>query len=451
MVAVSDQAVSAETVDVAIIGAGVAGAMAGILCARAGLKTLLLERQRFPRHKVCGCCVNGRALQILRKHGMDSGLASLNSTTTSGLEVRCRGRRLDIEMPISAAVSRSVFDQWLVTEAVDAGCRFLDEVSATVEPHTADGWHSADSDRGCRSRKTSRNEGFREHSSADRAGFRTIQLIPRGLLPDSLLSKKSAVEHLSDCETPSSFRTSSSQLSARIVLICDGLGHPSLSQLSSFQAPAQPGARIGLGAVFPCDEADAWIDSRRILMAVSPHGYAGIVHIENQQLNLAAAVDPVYLNETRSPLKALEQIFQSAGVPVPKNLSGSAIRGTLPLTRQATRISGHRMLLLGDATGYIEPFTGEGMAWALSAASAVAAAAADVVADGWNHEVTKRWQATFHSIVGREQLICRTLAMTLRHPWLLSPLMKACHLLPSLTRRLVSQINRVPETLEIHR
>jgi flavin-dependent dehydrogenase len=44
--------------------------------------------------------------------------------------------------------------------------------------------------------------------------------------------------------------------------------------------------------------------------------------------------------------------------------------GTLPLTRRTPRPAGHRVLVVGDAAGYVEPFTGEGMAWALATASA---------------------------------------------------------------------------------
>lgn len=73
--------VDAQQFDVAVIGAGIAGSMSSILCSRAGLRTILLERHRFPREKVCGCCINGRAIQILKRHGLESGLQQLQPTT----------------------------------------------------------------------------------------------------------------------------------------------------------------------------------------------------------------------------------------------------------------------------------------------------------------------------------------------------------------------------------
>ena len=47
-------------------------------------------------------------------------------------------------------------------------------------------------------------------------------------------------------------------------------------------------------------------------------------------------------------------------------------RGTASLTRQTRPIAGERFFVLGDATGYIEPFTGEGMAWAMVSGQAIA-------------------------------------------------------------------------------
>ncbi len=52
--------------DVAIVGAGPAGAACAAYCARAGLRTVLVEKSAFPRHKVCGDCINPSAWEIFR-------------------------------------------------------------------------------------------------------------------------------------------------------------------------------------------------------------------------------------------------------------------------------------------------------------------------------------------------------------------------------------------------
>jgi flavin-dependent dehydrogenase len=53
------------TFDVAIVGAGPAGATCAAHCAAAGLRTLLLERALFPREKVCGDCLNPACWPLL--------------------------------------------------------------------------------------------------------------------------------------------------------------------------------------------------------------------------------------------------------------------------------------------------------------------------------------------------------------------------------------------------
>jgi flavin-dependent dehydrogenase len=51
--------------DLAVIGAGPAGSSAAITAARAGLRVLLVERGRFPRHKVCGEFISAESLELL--------------------------------------------------------------------------------------------------------------------------------------------------------------------------------------------------------------------------------------------------------------------------------------------------------------------------------------------------------------------------------------------------
>lgn len=442
-------------VDVAIIGAGIAGAMSAILCSRAGLRTVLLERHRFPRDKVCGCCVNGRALQILRSIGLESGLQHLQPTTTSSLAIRYGGRQLNVAMPMSLAVSRRSMDQWLVDEAVRSGCYFIDEGTAAVQP--------------LRSDADDRISEFQPAAAPDDQGEREIHVrFANQCGGRSEPARRGAAVHptsVSDAQQdveiqPTTGETARRRIGtaatdlrmfAKIVLVCDGLGHPSLQLLPAFSAEAQAGSKIGLGAVFPRAGVDSWIRRGEIQMVVAKSGYAGVVEIENDLLNLAAAIDPACLNRSHSPMDVLAHIFHSAGVPVPRELPHATIKGTRPLTRSARRIAGHRLLLLGDSTGYVEPFTGEGMAWACTAAIAMAPVVAAAIRDGWSDETVSQWRSTFGRIVSSQQRICRLLATTLRHPWLLPPVMSACQFFPAVTQKLIGRINRVPDILEIVR
>lgn len=108
--------------DVIIAGAGPAGSTAARVCAKHGLKTLLLDRSRFPRQKPCGGAVAERALAHL-----DFSLpADLIERECFTAEVSHRGSRVTVRRGarFSVLVSRDRFDAYLAEKAVEAGADF---------------------------------------------------------------------------------------------------------------------------------------------------------------------------------------------------------------------------------------------------------------------------------------------------------------------------------------
>ena len=61
--------------DVAIAGAGPAGALAALILARAGVRVRVFERARFPRPKLCGDSLNPGACAVLRRLGLADAIA----------------------------------------------------------------------------------------------------------------------------------------------------------------------------------------------------------------------------------------------------------------------------------------------------------------------------------------------------------------------------------------
>jgi len=74
--------------DVVVVGAGPAGAVTAFTAARRGLEVLLLDRAVFPRFKVCGCCLNARALNTLERVGLADVVVELGAARLDRLDIR---------------------------------------------------------------------------------------------------------------------------------------------------------------------------------------------------------------------------------------------------------------------------------------------------------------------------------------------------------------------------
>ncbi|PYK18270.1 MAG: hypothetical protein DME55_07180 [Verrucomicrobia bacterium] len=70
-----------EIFDVAIVGGGPAGSSCAAFCALAGLHTLVLERARFPRGKVCGDCLNPSCWPVLERLSLAQRVRDLPHST----------------------------------------------------------------------------------------------------------------------------------------------------------------------------------------------------------------------------------------------------------------------------------------------------------------------------------------------------------------------------------
>jgi flavin-dependent dehydrogenase len=149
-------------------------------------------------------------------------------------------------------------------------------------------------------------------------------------------------------------------------------------------------------------------------MVVGTDGYVGAVRFSDGGLNVAAAVDRTALAEV-GPAGVVDRILREAGLdPLPAD-PATGWKGTPPLTRRPSVVAGTRWFRIGDASGYVEPFTGEGMGWAIAAGCAVAPLALAGI-DGWSEALATRWIRTHRVQIGRRQRLCRLLAGGLRRP-----------------------------------
>jgi flavin-dependent dehydrogenase len=369
--------------DVIVVGAGPAGAVAAYELARRGISVLLVERQKFPRYKVCGACVNARALATLQSVGLDSRTAHLKGIPLRRLDLGCGKRALHLPLPGGIAVSREQFDQCLVQAAIDEGATFLPQTAACVQ-------------REC-------GPSTREVTLRDGLG-----------------------------------RESSSR--ARLVLAAGGLASSCLRNVPELASRACASARVGIGAT--TNDFPDFYRPGVVSMAIGRNGYVGLTEIESGVLNVAAAVDADFLRSHGSPVPAVASILQGAGFPGIPSLETAPWQGTVPLTRRSMHVAGPRIFLLGDAAGYVEPFTGEGIAWALASAVAVVPLAMAGFEE-WNAGLVRQWDKLHRRCIRRNQTLCRALSRVLRHPQLLAGLLHAFSWSPSLASLVVERASGV--------
>lgn len=385
---------SDQQVDALVIGAGPAGALAARGLTLRGRSVLLVDKQRFPRPKVCGCCLNRAAVASLESVGLVGLLEVLGGRPLSQLNLTAGGRTARVALPRGVALSRAALDGGLVDAAKQAGVVFRDGVSAKV----------------------------------------------RG--PGNSAAEGHLIELGSD-ET----------LRARVVVVADGLGGSSLAKLDGFEIATRPASRLGFGGVTQTAWDGPVIPRGTIAMACGRLGYLGAVRLEDGRIDFAAAVDAGAAKAAGGLAALAQQLLVEAGMNDEKYSGAGAGGGAWPLeevetwratptlTRRRARLAGPGLFVVGDAAGYVEPFTGEGMAWAIAGGIAVAAAAASAV-DGWDVAQEETWHALHRRRIRRRQLGCRLVAATLRRPRLTRGVVRALAAYPSLAQPLVRRITR---------
>ncbi|MGF1678343.1 MAG: NAD(P)/FAD-dependent oxidoreductase [Candidatus Methylacidiphilales bacterium] len=112
--------------DIIVVGAGPSGSLFSLLAARSGFRVLLLDKNFFPRPKVCGCWLDRRCWPVWRACGLEASMRSLPHQTIAGLELAAdhhpaRRFPFDEPLPEHRAIDRLILDDWLRQQAIAAG------------------------------------------------------------------------------------------------------------------------------------------------------------------------------------------------------------------------------------------------------------------------------------------------------------------------------------------
>jgi flavin-dependent dehydrogenase len=341
-------AMSEDPWDAIVVGAGPAGAIAARQLALQSKRVLLVDKAVLPRDKVCGGCLGGAALEVLASVGLEGVPYECGGVPLKTFALASAGVIARIPIERRVAISRRTFDGALVREAARAGVVVCDQTLGTML----------------------RSFG---------AGVRLLTLRHQ--------AKKVIVR-------------------SKVIIVATGLARCP----PAFTTNILPGCRIGLGAVL--DQPPCYITPGALHMAWGSDGYVGVTEVEGARFDIAAAVDPHVLAATKSPGELVHRILAESGFAPVIDLQTASWHGTPPLTRRTTPLASHRCLLIGDAAGYVEPFTGEGLGWAMQSAVLATTLLAGSL-DRWDEAIPACWQRLYDSALGGRQRSCRIVSRLL--------------------------------------
>lgn len=125
-------ALNNHNTDIIIIGGGLAGLVSAIHLSKAGLAVTLIEKNEFPKHKVCGEYISNEVLPYLQQLGADpmtTGAKKINRFLLS----TTRGKTIETKLPLGGfGVSRFTLDNFLLQKALQNNCTLIQDTILDV-------------------------------------------------------------------------------------------------------------------------------------------------------------------------------------------------------------------------------------------------------------------------------------------------------------------------------
>ena len=361
-----------EVVDVAIVGGGPAGSSCAAFCAAAGLRVALIERERFPREKVCGDCLNPACLPVLERLRLGDQIRNWSHAIVNRVDfIPINGQRITINFPSGTrfvTIKRSLLDSALLKRAADLGAHVYEEATVVALNRTRDcDWK--------------------------------IDIVRETFL-------------------------------ARVLVGADGR-NSTVARLCKLLPPAER-ERIALQAHIPLPPNFG----NCIVLQFLPEGYSGQAPVNDHELNLCLVGTPPTISSLRT---WAEQHFH-----LPANQSWRTIT---PLTRAPIPPARQNLFFIGDAARVVEPFTGEGIYYALRSGELAADAIAKIIAGEDQKTIVRKFTRDHRAMYRRRLWINRLAREAVLHPQLASVLFGLAPVTTPILGRLTRKIVRATAAL----
>jgi geranylgeranyl reductase family protein len=334
-----------DDADVIVVGAGPSGSTAAYYLAQAGLNVLLIEKSRFPRDKVCGDGLTPRAVKSLVAMGVDVS-EEAGWLRNKGLRVIGGGMRLELDWPelsswpgYGLVRTRASLDEQLARRAQAAGAKLLEGTTVTGPVLDDSG----------------RIVGVETTSETD---------------------EKSKARSRSD--NTERAHGSSVTYRARVVVAADGNSSRLSIAMGLRKRDDRPmGVAVRTYYTSPRHEDDyleSWLDlwdGRRLLP-----GYGWIFGMgdgtSNVGLGLLNTSDAFGKTDYRELLKRWLRSMPEEWGYVEENRTEPVRGAALPMGFNRTPQYHNGLVLAGDAAGMVNPFNGEGIAYAMESGELLA-------------------------------------------------------------------------------
>jgi geranylgeranyl reductase family protein len=356
-------------VDLAIVGAGPAGATCAAFAATAGLRVTLIEREKFPREKVCGDCLNPSCWPILERLGLADRIRTLPHGKLARVEfIAIAGARVGVDLPrgenAEIAIKRSLLDDVLLNRARELGATVRDSTVVSAIAH-------------------------------ERWGDWKIDIVH-------------------------------DVVRAKFLVAADGRNSTVARLRNLLPKPARERVALQSHIPLPNNFGD------RVVLQFLPQGYSGQAPVNERELNVCLVGRP----HSIADLKVwAEQQF---------NVSPwHTWRTITPLSRAAITPAHDNLLFVGDAARVVEPFTGEGIYYALRSGELAATAIVDLVR-GKDRQSTLQRFVRERDAMYRGRLWINQLARSaVLSPRIASAFVHLAKVQPALLRLLTSKITKL--------
>ena len=308
--------------DVIIVGAGPAGSTAALYAHRLGLNCILLDKAVFPRDKICGDALSGKSVRLMRELNLLEGVEELEgseinritfgSPSHSQFDVHLKGNKNNDYITKGYVVPRKIFDNFLFKKA--------DELTET------------------------------------RQGFTVNDIIYQN---DNISGVKGI-----------NIEGKEEILNAPIIMGCDGANSIIARKLGLYEMDMENTA-VAIRCYYEGVEGLSNQIELHYVSEVKP-GYFWLFPAGNGKANIGIGLSKNDAKkEDRTLRQIMDEIVQSDYF---RSRFGNArplekpVGWNLPLGRIQRKNHGNGFMLLGDAAGLIDPFTGEGIGNAMVAA-----------------------------------------------------------------------------------